>query len=141
MTHPHELASITGLKEARNFINGEFVGSRTGKTFNNVSPVDGRLIGIAHEAGKDEEVRITMERVERAEEPRSAPVAEAPVAPAVATQANGYDRLTTAKLAAKLGMPTRELVERLMATGLLELKGERHYLTPRGKEAGGEWRA
>ena len=43
MTHPTELATITGLKEARNFIGGEFVTSRSGKTFNNISPVDGRI--------------------------------------------------------------------------------------------------
>ena len=54
MTHPTELATITGLKEARNFIGGEFVTSRSGKTFNNISPVDGRIVGIAHEAGKEE---------------------------------------------------------------------------------------
>ena len=88
-----------------------------------------------------EEVRISMERVERVEEPRPGHVAEAaPATPAGAAQAGGYDKLTTAKLAAKLGMQTREFVERLTAAGLLELKGERHYLTAQGKQAGGEWR-
>jgi hypothetical protein len=87
-----------------------------------------------------EEVRITMERVERTDEPGPAQAAEAPMAATGTPQTNGYGKLTNARLAAKLGMSTRELVERLTAAGLLEPKGERHYLTAHGKEAGGEWR-
>jgi aminomuconate-semialdehyde/2-hydroxymuconate-6-semialdehyde dehydrogenase len=37
-----------------NFIGGEFVAARAGKTFENRSPVDGRLIGTVSEAGAEE---------------------------------------------------------------------------------------
>lgn len=85
-----------------------------------------------------DEVRISMERVEpnpSLPEPLQATV------PAPSKLAAGlYDRLTSAKLAAKLGMTTKEMLERLTGVGLLELKGERHYVTAKGKEAGCEWR-
>ncbi len=42
------------MKEIKHFINGEYVGSANGKTFNNVTPVDGRIIAEVHEAGRDE---------------------------------------------------------------------------------------
>ncbi len=37
-----------------NFINGEFVAARSGKTFENRAPTDGRLIGLVSEAGEAE---------------------------------------------------------------------------------------
>lgn len=96
-----------------------------------------------------DEVRITLERVERkpdapaaltpkldvtklpAEAPSSAPISGA-------TQ---YEKITTAKVAVKLGMTTKALQERLVELGMLELReGGRHYLADAGKEAGGEWR-
>lgn len=42
------------MKEIKHFIDGEFTGSKSGKTFNNYSPATGELIGIVHEAGQDE---------------------------------------------------------------------------------------
>ncbi|EGZ49891.1 2-hydroxymuconic semialdehyde dehydrogenase [Neisseria wadsworthii] len=42
------------MKEFKHFINGEYVGSAGGKTFENRNPVDNSLIGIVHEAGKEE---------------------------------------------------------------------------------------
>ncbi|MDX9766554.1 MAG: 2-hydroxymuconic semialdehyde dehydrogenase [Ectothiorhodospiraceae bacterium] len=42
------------MKETRHFINGEFVGSRSGKTFPNVDPATGRQIGVVHEGGEAE---------------------------------------------------------------------------------------
>ncbi len=42
------------MKEFKHFINGKYVGSASGKTFENRSPVDNSLIGQIHEAGKDE---------------------------------------------------------------------------------------
>src|SRR5262249_17888222 len=41
-------------KKILNFINGEYVASESGKTFENRHPVDGRLVGIVSEAGKEE---------------------------------------------------------------------------------------
>jgi aminomuconate-semialdehyde/2-hydroxymuconate-6-semialdehyde dehydrogenase len=40
--------------ETLHFINGEFVRSASGRTFENRSPVDGRLIAKVHEAGRPE---------------------------------------------------------------------------------------
>jgi hypothetical protein len=52
-----------------------------------------------------------------------------------------YEKITTAKIAVKLGMTTKAFQERLVALGMLELReGGRHYLTDAGKHAGGEWR-
>lgn len=77
-----------------------------------------------------EEVRISMERVEPAESD--------------AADADGtFEKLTTAKLAAKLGMSTKDLFDKLLSLGMVEVKPEhpnRHYITPAGKQAGGEWR-
>ena len=41
-------------KQILNFINGEFVSAKSGKTFENLSPVDGSLVGMVSEAGKEE---------------------------------------------------------------------------------------
>jgi len=41
-------------KEIRQFINGEYVPSRSGKTFENRRPTDGSLINVVHEAGAEE---------------------------------------------------------------------------------------
>jgi phosphatidylserine/phosphatidylglycerophosphate/cardiolipin synthase-like enzyme len=77
-----------------------------------------------------EEVRISMERVEAPRE--DAPEGE-----------QGFEKLTTAKLAAKVGLSTKECFDRLIAGGLVEVKPDhpgRHYITQAGKQAGGEWR-
>ena len=42
------------MKEFKHFINGEYQASKAGKTFENRSPVDNSLIGMVHEAGRDE---------------------------------------------------------------------------------------
>ncbi len=74
-----------------------------------------------------DEVRISLERVVNATE--SKPEAEEP-----------QDKLTTSKLAQKLGMKTGELTEKLVASGHLEAREDKHYLTAKGKEVGGEFR-
>jgi phosphatidylserine/phosphatidylglycerophosphate/cardiolipin synthase-like enzyme len=51
-----------------------------------------------------------------------------------------YSRLTTSKLAKKLGMKTDKLHDDLVSAGYLEIKGGNYYLTNRGKEAGGEFK-
>lgn len=97
-----------------------------------------------------DEVRITLERVERKPDapaalmPKSAPATPIPVdgplpdAPASSSQ---YEKMTTAKLAAKLGMTTKAFQERLVELGMLEVReGGRYYLVEAGKNAGGEWR-
>jgi aminomuconate-semialdehyde/2-hydroxymuconate-6-semialdehyde dehydrogenase len=42
------------VKRILNFINGEYVAGRLGKTFANINPVDGSLIGMVAEAGQSE---------------------------------------------------------------------------------------
>ncbi|HVN34988.1 MAG TPA: 2-hydroxymuconic semialdehyde dehydrogenase [Casimicrobiaceae bacterium] len=41
-------------KQILNFINGEYVAAKSGKAFENRSPVDNRLVGMVSEAGKEE---------------------------------------------------------------------------------------
>ena len=74
-----------------------------------------------------DEIRISLERVANESENKSE-----------SEEASG--KLTSSKLAQKLGMKTNELIEKLVATGHLESKEEKHYLTPKGKEIGGEFR-
>jgi aminomuconate-semialdehyde/2-hydroxymuconate-6-semialdehyde dehydrogenase len=40
------------MKQFQNFINGAFVPGQSGKTFRNINPVDGSLIGMVAEAGR-----------------------------------------------------------------------------------------
>jgi PLD-like domain len=52
-----------------------------------------------------------------------------------------YGKLTTAKLAAKLGLQTSQLFNKLIGRGYLELRdGGGHKITSDGREAGGEFR-
>lgn len=62
---------------------------------------------------------------------------EAAIAPAVEA---AQIKLTSSKLAQKLGIKTSELIERLVALGLLELREGKPFITAKGKEAGGECR-
>jgi hypothetical protein len=62
---------------------------------------------------------------------------EAAIAPAVEA---AQTKLTSSKLAQKLGIKTSELIERLVALGLLELREGKTFITAKGKEAGGEFR-
>lgn len=92
-----------------------------------------------------DEVRITLERVERKPDAPAAlapkpPTSEAPPSEGTAGAAQ-YEKITTAKIAAKLGMTTKAFQERLVELGMLEIRqGGRHYLAEAGKDAGGEWR-
>ncbi|MCU7893129.1 MAG: 2-hydroxymuconic semialdehyde dehydrogenase [Candidatus Thiodiazotropha sp. (ex Ustalcina ferruginea)] len=42
------------MREVKHFIKGEFVGSASGKLFDNINPATGQKIGIVHEAGAPE---------------------------------------------------------------------------------------
>jgi phosphatidylserine/phosphatidylglycerophosphate/cardiolipin synthase-like enzyme len=72
-----------------------------------------------------DEVRISLERVTVEPEDKSEADEKS-------------NKLTSSKLAQKLGIKTNEFVEKLVISGLLELKEGKHYLTAKGKEAGGE---
>ncbi len=52
-----------------------------------------------------------------------------------------FEKLTTSKLAEKLGIMVTALYDKLIGRGYLELRdGGKRYLTPKGKNAGGEFR-
>lgn len=94
-----------------------------------------------------EEVRISLERVdpsvEKSQKERDGKnLAEAQRVPAKAPakEDEAFGKLTSAKLAAKLGLSTKDLLARFTQAGLLELKNERHYVSAVGKQAGVEWR-
>lgn len=81
-----------------------------------------------------DEVRISMERVTAPDEPADAEQ------DAGQEDAGDTGKLTSSKLARKHGMKTAELLEKLVGTGLLEIKDDKHYLTEAGKAVGGEFR-
>lgn len=81
-----------------------------------------RLIRIS------EQVRMSAEKVEEADEPREE---ESP---------DGYDKLTTSKIAKTLGMKTSELTDKLLARNLVVRDGDQLKLTDAGRQAGGEFR-
>ncbi|TXR38617.1 DNA repair protein [Ectopseudomonas mendocina] len=87
-----------------------------------------------------DEVRIAMEMVVKVEGGGAA----AQAASASTDEADGgsgaMTKLTSAKLAAKMGIKTKDLMDRLVAGGYLELRDTMHYLTDLGKSAGGEFR-
>lgn len=51
-----------------------------------------------------------------------------------------YDKLTTSKLAQKMGVSAAELIERLMDAGFLEDRSGRSYITTAGRTGGGEFK-
>lgn len=42
------------MKEIKHYINGEYVGSASGRMFDNINPVNGKVVARVHEAGRDE---------------------------------------------------------------------------------------
>lgn len=83
-----------------------------------------------------EEVRISMERVATADEGRTIDAQ----AGEDSAEGNDAEKLTSSRLARKLGIKTAEFLDRLVASGHLEIKDDKHYLTDAGKAAGGEFR-
>jgi len=85
-----------------------------------------------------DEVRISMERVPSSEESAEEPD------PTTASDAEGEagdgSKLTSSKLARKLGLKTQDLLDKLATAGLMEVRDGKHYLTEAGKQAGGEFR-
>jgi len=76
-----------------------------------------------------DEVRISLERVIIEHEDKSE-----------ADTDTKSGKLTSSKLAQKLGIKTNDFIEKFATSSLLELKDGKHYLTAKGKEAGGEFR-
>lgn len=76
-----------------------------------------------------DEVRFSLEKVPKEIE-----------ASAETEDAVSAEKLTTSKLAQKLGLKTNVLIEKLISRGYLEVKDEKNYITAKGKDAGGEFR-
>ncbi|MBW4518411.1 MAG: phospholipase D family protein [Scytolyngbya sp. HA4215-MV1] len=76
-----------------------------------------------------DEIRMSLEKV----------IKEPEAVQDIETAAEG-NKLTTSKLAQKLGLKTGELTDKLIDKGFLEVKNGKNYLTTKGKEAGGEFR-
>jgi phosphatidylserine/phosphatidylglycerophosphate/cardiolipin synthase-like enzyme len=94
---------------------------------------DGDLYKDAYEEAQriiriSDEVRISLERVASDQEHKND------------SDDSSAGKLTSSKLAQKLGVKTNELLEKLLETGHLELKDGKHYLTAKGKDDGGEFR-
>ncbi len=80
-----------------------------------------------------DEVRITLDEI-KAEPP-------APIEEVKSEETTTFSKLTTAKLATKLGLKTPETFEKLIAKGYLMLtENGKHLLTDAGKAIGGEFR-
>ncbi len=78
---------------------------------------------------------------ERVHTDRENLVLQSPAVPNVQEQPANYGKLTTAKLATKLGIQSAKLYDRLIGRGYLELRdGDKRYLTHAGITAGGEFR-
>ncbi|HXE96165.1 MAG TPA: phospholipase D family protein [Dongiaceae bacterium] len=74
-----------------------------------------------------DEVRITLERVTSEAESK-------------ADSEDAPGKLTSSKIAQKVGVKTNVLMEQLVASNYLELRDGKHYITAKGKESGGEFR-
>lgn len=75
-----------------------------------------------------EQVRLSAEKVEEPEQPEPE------------QEENGYDKLTTSKLAKERGLRTGDLTDQLIAKGWLIKDGEMLRLTEAGKQVGGQFR-
>ncbi len=93
---------------------------------------DGDLYKDAYEEAQriiriSDEVRISLERVPSESDDKDD------------ADANS-GKLTSSKIAQKMGIKTQELIDQLVTAGYLEIKEGKNYLTAKGKEAGGEFR-
>lgn len=80
-----------------------------------------------------DEVRISLERV------TSEPEATSPEADKSTEIEVVREKLTTSKLAQKLGLKTAQFMDRAAKQGYLELEGDKHAVTPKGASAGIEF--
>ena len=79
-----------------------------------------------------EEVRITLERVAQIEEPKSEEAKN--------EEGEATSKLTSSKLGVRHKLKTAELMDKLLELGYLEMQDGKHYLSTKGKDAGGEFR-
>ncbi len=72
-----------------------------------------------------DEVRMSLEKVSKD------PESESP---------DEQDKLSTSRLAKKLKLSTQAFLDKLVACGYLEVKDDKHQITDKGKDAGGEFK-
>lgn len=70
---------------------------------------------------------------------QSAPAVEHNISATPDAEPDAGGKLTTSKLARKLGIKTNEVLERAVVAGYLLLQGEQHSLTKQGSDAGVEF--
>ena len=75
-----------------------------------------------------DEVRISVETVVKESEPTTE------------ADEQSTDKITTSKLAQKIGIKTSDFIEQLTKGGYLEAREGKNYITPKGKEVGCEFR-
>lgn len=80
-----------------------------------------------------DEVRISLERVS------SEPEASTTEAEKGAEAESAGDKLTSSKIAAKLGMKTAQFMDRATEQGFLALDGDKHVMTAKGEKSGVEF--
>ena len=78
-----------------------------------------------------DEVRMSFEKVKRVSED-NAPTGE--------EESEGVGKLSTSRLAKKLGLKTQELTDHLVHLGAIEISEGRKQITPLGRRLGGELR-
>lgn len=97
---------------------------------------DGELYKDAYEEAQriiriSDEIRMSLEKIHKE--------ADEPV---VAAQENdeAVAKLSTSRLAQKLGLKTNDLLDKFHNLGYLEMRDGKQYITAKGKEVGGEFR-
>jgi hypothetical protein len=93
--------------------------------FQTLSEEADRIIRIS------DEVRMTVEKVRRMSEEN---------APDAVEEQDGGGKLSTSRLAKKLGLKTQELTNHLVHLGAIEISEGRKQITPLGRRLGGELR-
>ncbi|MEO8439127.1 MAG: phospholipase D family protein [Spartobacteria bacterium] len=96
-----------------------------GELFQSLSQEADRIIRIS------DEVRMSAEKVRRMSEEN---------APNGADEQEGVGKLSTSRLARKLGLKTQELTDHLVHLGAIEISEGRKQITPLGRRLGGELR-
>lgn len=82
-----------------------------------------------------DEVRISLERVSASEEDKGAEG----TAEAGGAEGGAHDKLSSSKLAQKLGVKTPDVLDQFVASGFLIVEEGKHRLTQKGTDAGCEY--
>ncbi|MCP8688243.1 phospholipase D family protein [Marinobacterium sedimentorum] len=86
-----------------------------------------------------DEVRMSLEKISSAQAERAETVTAEPAASSESLEpASG--KITSSKLAKKLGVSTQTFLDRMVEAGNLELQDGKHLITEKGKTEGGEFK-